>query len=280
MLNHHPSTRRHPGWSCALLLALLVAPVAGAQSVAPTSAPAPADPAPAAAAPQAPVVFTRYEDVAAAHPDQLVTLTPTFWGTTAYALFKSHTKLLSQLVDHAVQAGQTTVLVINDRREYFPANAPPQGFFMGGDYYQMAVVGVGYVPMTADALLSELKAHMFTRLSTHNDLIGAHVHDLLVRMSDPAFAAVVPTLTDFVRDPKADDMDPGIAQALIQAIAAHPAPDLDASLLRWAKYHKNAVIRENAMLALIHDGHRADVDALMASEADAHVKDVVGRALL
>lgn len=271
------------GWGLGLAMACLalgsiVCMSVSAQNMPPASATPPA-PSSAPAAPD----FTLYntlDEATASAPNRLLLISHDEGIVFALQPFNSHTKSVTKAVNQLKAHGLNSGLLISDFTRLFSANAPPPGAFMGGDYLVIAISSVSFVDPTPERLVAEIGTHLFTTASMNNAVVARHVLDLIHKADAPEFAAAGPALADFLRDPRAVGLSPTIAQALVNDFAAHPPADVDATLLRWAQYHKHPTVRLQAMRVLVQHGHRDEVATLLSQEPNQEVKDAIGQLML
>jgi hypothetical protein len=176
--------------------------------------------------------------------------------------------------------GDSAAVVLSDTTEVFSGNAPPPGGFMGGDYYVVLLGAVSFTDPTPANVLAEIRTELFDFNAKSRGVMLQNVTALIGRTSEPAFAGVTSNFPDLIRDPRAVSFPPLIAQALIEAVGAHPPVDFDDQLLRWAKYHKHPTVRLVSMRLLVQRGHRDEVEPLLANEPDPQVKAAISQLLL
>jgi len=224
-------------------------------------------------------VYGNYKEALAASGGRLLSIDKNSRLYSGYSLlpFGSRNKAMAEAMSNAAKSPDLSFLVFEDRKQTFPAEAPPPGSFMGGVYYVYRVLPVRFVELTADNLLNEIKAHATTRIS---DISRQHIKALVDIAKDPAFRTLTSEYRNIVRGANDERFDGFALPSLIGLIELHEGKNCVDDLLRWAKFHKNPQARLGSYTALIALGKISEVEEILKSEENRAVKEAVKKALI
>ena len=213
--------------------------------------------------------------------------------------FGSRKKAWADAQSNAEKDGVSVVVISTDgEREYEPGNIPP-GASWYGTFAVITLSAVTPVDLTQASLLDAIKSNgvgyfMETAkkpefkgmTKDYREIVRANNNPEPEQGRRPIMSCSENTNynlhlkhgNEINRDFNLEKVE-GLS-CLTQLITLHDGKTSGDDLLKWAKYHKNANVRLQAMLGLIEFGRTAEVEEVLKTETNNEVKTKVQKNLI